>query len=67
MNWWLKLEIAVDLHSHSMFAGGSGGLSTSSESLQTSMKKAHKRFLEADTTSTLKGIQILGSGDIQGF
>ena len=48
-----------------MFAGGSGGLSTSSESLQTNMKKAHKRFLEADTTSSLKGIQILGSGDIQ--
>lgn len=48
-----------------MFAGGSGGLSTSVESLQTNMKKAHKRFLEADTTSTLKGIQILGSGDIQ--
>lgn len=51
-----------------MFAGGAGGLSTSSESfesMQKNMKKAHKRFLEADTTSTLKGIQILGSGDIQ--
>jgi PHP family Zn ribbon phosphoesterase len=59
------MEITVDLHSHSMFAGGSGGLSTSTDSLQDNMKKANKRFLEADLNSGLKGIQILGSGDIQ--
>lgn len=59
------MDIAVDLHSHSMFAGGSGGLSTSKESLAENMKKAHKRFLQADANSLLKGIQVLGSGDIQ--
>ena len=59
------MEVSIDLHSHSMFAGGSGGLSTSSLSIQDNMKKAHKRFLEADTNSALKGIQIFGSGDIQ--
>lgn len=59
------METAVDLHSHSMFAGGSGGLSTSTENIEENMKKAHKRFIQADINSTLKGIQVLGSGDIQ--
>ncbi len=59
------MELSADLHSHSMFAGGSGGLSTASSSIQENMKKVHKRFLEADRNSSLKGIQIFGSGDIQ--
>ena len=59
------MEIPVDLHSHSMFAGGSGGLSTSVATIQDTMKKAHKRFLEAEKNSVLKGIKVLGSGDIQ--
>lgn len=59
------MEINIDLHSHSMFAGGSGGLSTATSSIQDNMKKAHKRFLEAEKNSLLKGIQVLGSGDIQ--
>ena len=59
------MEIAVDLHSHSMFAGGSGGLSTSADNISENMKKANKRFIQADTNSSLKGIQVLGSGDIQ--
>ena len=60
------MDIAVDLHAHSMFAGGSGGLKVKDkESLKESFKQAHTRFIEADKTSKLKGINILGTGDIQ--
>ena len=59
------MDISVDLHSHSMFAGGSGGLSTSSSTIQETMKKAHARFIQADYNSSLKGIQVFGTGDIQ--
>ena len=48
-----------------MFAGGSGGLSTSSSTIQETMKKAHARFIQADYNSSLKGIQVFGTGDIQ--
>ncbi len=57
--------IAVDLHAHSMFAGGAGGISSSPEKLEQSYRRAHKRFREANITSWKKGIQVMGSGDIQ--
>ena len=59
------MRIAVDLHAHSMFAGGAGGLSLSVGKKEESLKKAHIRFIEADKTSRMKGIRILGTGDIQ--
>lgn len=59
------MEIAVDLHAHSMFAGGSGALSLKPENFKASLIKAHKRFEIANKNSQLKGIQILGTGDIQ--
>ncbi len=57
--------VAVDLHAHSMFAGGAGGISSSPARLKESYHRAHLRFEEANITSAKKGIQIMGSGDIQ--
>ena len=57
--------VAVDLHAHSMFAGGAGGISSSPERLKESYQRAHVRFEDANITSAKKGIQVMGSGDIQ--
>ena len=57
--------VAVDLHAHSMFAGGAGGISSSPTRLKESYQRAHARFEEANITSAKKGIQVMGSGDIQ--
>ena len=55
------MEVSIDLHSHSMFAGGSGGLSTATSSIQENMKKPHKRYLEADRNTSLKRLQFFGT------
>lgn len=59
------MDVAVDLHAHSMFAGGAGGLTTDPSKRGEMLQRAKKRFSLADTTSALKGLQVLGSGDIQ--
>ncbi|MHA2366087.1 MAG: endonuclease Q family protein [Candidatus Hodarchaeales archaeon] len=55
----------VDLHCHSAFAGGAGALAISPENLQKNIKVVKKRFQIANQTSMLKGLDILGTGDIQ--
>ena len=52
----------ADLHSHSTFAGGAqGGGKTPLEK----EKRMKKRFEESAIFSPLKGVNLLGTGDIQ--
>lgn len=56
------MELHADLHAHSAFAGGAraGGKSPAEQE-----KKIHQRFLQAAVFAPLKGIQFVGTGDVQ--
>ncbi len=56
------MEIHADLHTHSIFAGGAGGVSKDETKAYTKMTK---RFHESSTFSPLKGVNLLGTGDCQ--
>lgn len=56
------MEIHADLHTHSIFAGGAGGVSKDGPE---SLRKMNKRFQESSTFSPLKGVNLLGTGDCQ--
>lgn len=59
-------ELAVDLHCHSSYAGGASQKSvTSLGSKEAVAKRALKRFQQAEKNMPLKGIQVLGTGDVQ--
>ncbi len=56
------MRIVADLHMHSAFAGGAlAGGRTQEEKL----KRVYKRFIDSATISVLKGVNYLGTGDVQ--
>jgi PHP family Zn ribbon phosphoesterase len=59
------LEIAIDLHAHSIFAGGTQGLKISPERMALNRKKAISHLNKTNETMPLKGINIIGTGDCQ--
>jgi PHP family Zn ribbon phosphoesterase len=59
------LEIAVDLHAHSVFAGGTQGLKVSPETRDSNRKKAVLHIEKTNETMPLKGIDLIGTGDCQ--
>ncbi|MFX0172164.1 MAG: endonuclease Q family protein [Candidatus Hodarchaeota archaeon] len=59
------LEIAIDLHAHSIFAGGTQGLKISPEKSALNRKKAISRLNKTNETMPLKGIKLIGTGDCQ--
>ena len=56
------MKIQGDLHSHSAFAGGARGGGKSKIERE---KKIIKRFHDITVFSPLKGVELLGTGDIQ--
>lgn len=56
------MELHADLHAHSIFAGGAGGVSKDGVK---SYNKMTKRFHESSTNSPMKGVNLLGTGDCQ--
>ncbi|MFV2013808.1 MAG: endonuclease Q family protein [Candidatus Heimdallarchaeota archaeon] len=56
------MQIQADLHSHSVFAGGAGGVSKEGPK---SHRKMTKRFQDSSIFSPLKGVNLLGTGDCQ--
>ncbi|MCE7734736.1 MAG: hypothetical protein GPJ54_07670 [Candidatus Heimdallarchaeota archaeon] len=56
------MEVHADLHTHSIFAGGAGGVSKDGAK---SYSKMTKRFQDSSTFSPLKGVNLLGTGDCQ--
>jgi PHP family Zn ribbon phosphoesterase len=61
----LALEIAVDLHAHSVFAGGTQALKLSAEKVRSNRKKAINHLIKTNETMPLKGIDLIGTGDCQ--
>ncbi len=59
------MKITVDLHAHSVFAGGTQALKLSSELMNENRKKALKHLEITNQTMPLKGIDIIGTGDCQ--
>jgi PHP family Zn ribbon phosphoesterase len=59
------LEVAVDLHAHSVFAGGTQALSITPEKKADNQKKAISHLLKTNQTMPLKGIDVIGTGDCQ--
>jgi PHP family Zn ribbon phosphoesterase len=59
------LEIAVDLHAHSVFAGGTQALSIKPETKAVNQKKAIFHLSQTNHTMPMKGIDIIGTGDCQ--
>ncbi|MFW9902849.1 MAG: endonuclease Q family protein [Candidatus Thorarchaeota archaeon] len=59
------MEIAVDLHAHSVFAGGTQALSITPETKADNQKKAVFHLSKTNQTMPLKGIDVIGTGDCQ--
>ena len=59
------MKITVDLHAHSVFAGGTQALKQSSEFIKENRKKALKHLEVTNHMMPLKGIDIIGTGDCQ--
>ncbi len=59
------MEVVVDLHAHSVFAGGTQGLSTRPENLDANRKKAVSHLTKTNLTMPLKGVDLVGTGDCQ--
>ncbi|MFW9777273.1 MAG: endonuclease Q family protein [Candidatus Heimdallarchaeota archaeon] len=59
------MDLAVDLHAHSIFAGGTHSLKLTPERIQTNKKKALSQLKNITQTMPLKGIDIIGTGDCQ--
>jgi len=59
------LELALDLHSHSVFAGGTQSLKISPETISSNRKKALEHLTKITETMPLKGIDVIGTGDSQ--
>jgi PHP family Zn ribbon phosphoesterase len=56
------MQLHIDLHSHSAFAGGARAGGNSSDKKQKNIKK---RFIESALYAPLKGVNLLGTGDVQ--
>jgi len=59
------LEVAVDLHAHSVFAGGTQALLITPERKAINRKKAISHLTQTNQTMPLKGIDVIGTGDCQ--
>ncbi|UCG89855.1 MAG: hypothetical protein JSU57_05180 [Candidatus Heimdallarchaeota archaeon] len=59
------MEVAVDLHAHSVFAGGTQSLGIKPETMVTNRKKAISHLTRTNQTMPLKGVDIIGTGDCQ--
>ncbi len=59
------MEVAVDLHAHSVFAGGTQALAIKPETMNVNRKKAISHFTKTNQTMPLKGIDLIGTGDCQ--
>lgn len=59
------MEVVVDLHAHSVFAGGTQGLSIGSDNLVANRKKAVSHLAKTNLTMPLKGVDLVGTGDCQ--
>ncbi len=59
------MELAVDLHAHSIFAGGTQAVKITPETLTAIKKKAKIHLENTNNTMPLKGIDLIGTGDCQ--
>lgn len=59
------MEIAIDLHAHSVFAGGTQGLSMKPGNMAVNRKKAILHLIKTNQTMPLKGVDLIGTGDCQ--
>ena len=59
------MEVAVDLHAHSVFAGGTQALLITPERKAINRKKAISHLTQTNQTMPLKGIDVIGTGDCQ--
>ncbi len=59
------MELAVDLHAHSVFAGGTQSLQLSPEKMVMNRKIAISHLKNTNKTMPLKGIDLIGTGDCQ--
>ncbi len=59
------MELTVDLHAHSVFAGGTQALKLTPEQAITNKKKAIIHLKKTNETMPLKGIDLVGTGDCQ--
>ncbi|MHA1969103.1 MAG: endonuclease Q family protein [Candidatus Hodarchaeales archaeon] len=59
------MELALDLHAHSIFAGGTQALKITPETLAAVKKKARMHLENTNITMPLKGIDLIGTGDCQ--
>jgi PHP family Zn ribbon phosphoesterase len=55
----------MDLHSHSIFAGGTQSIKISPERTKLNHKKALSHLMKINETMPLKGIDLVGTGDCQ--
>ena len=55
----------MDLHAHSVFAGGTQALKITPEQLEINRKKAVNHLEKTNITMPLKGIDLVGTGDCQ--
>ncbi|MHA2342345.1 MAG: hypothetical protein ACXADW_10740, partial [Candidatus Hodarchaeales archaeon] len=55
----------MDLHAHSVFAGGTQTLKITPEQLATNQKKAISHLEKTNITMPLKGVDLIGTGDCQ--
>lgn len=59
------MDVTVDLHAHSVFAGGTQSLKITSETQKINRKKAINHLIKTNETMPMKGIDIVGTGDCQ--
>ncbi len=59
------MEVAVDVHAHSVFAGGTQALAIKPETMTINRKKAISHLVKTNQTMPLKGIDVIGTGDCQ--
>jgi len=59
------LELAIDIHAHSVFAGGTRALQISPEKKKENRKIAISHLEKTNFTMPMKGIDLIGTGDSQ--
>jgi PHP family Zn ribbon phosphoesterase len=59
------MDLTVDLHAHSVFAGGTQALKLTLEKSNVNRKKAIDHLKNTNKTMPLKGIDLVGTGDCQ--
>jgi PHP family Zn ribbon phosphoesterase len=59
------MDLAVDLHAHSVFAGGAQALKLTPERFSENKKRALDHLIKTNNTMPLKGVDIIGTGDCQ--